>query len=98
MTKKYGDKLNEKLITSDKSKNVLKDYTKAYYIFDTIISEYTEGYDLPDLGVSDVELKNYNNISDSSNIPQGTVIINPMVETINEFSANVVEDTMGRKR
>ena len=58
MTKKYGDKLNEKLITSDKSKNVLKDYTKAYYIFDTIISEYTEGYDLPDLGVSDVELLN----------------------------------------
>ena len=58
MTNKYGDKLNEKLITSDKSKNVLKDYTKAYYIFDTIISEYTEGYDLPDLGVSDEELLN----------------------------------------
>ena len=49
-------------------------------------------------GVSDGELKNYNNISDSSNIPQGTVIINPMVETINEFSADVVEETMGRKR
>ena len=58
MANKYGDKLNEKLITSDKSKNVLKDYTKAYYIFDTIISEYTEGYDLPDLGVSDEELLN----------------------------------------
>ena len=58
MTNKYGDKLNEKLITSDKSKDVLKDYTKAYYIFDTIISEYTEGYDLPDLGVSDQELLN----------------------------------------
>ena len=49
-------------------------------------------------GVSDVELKNYNNISDSSNIPQNTVIINPMVETINEFSTNVIEETMGRKR
>ena len=49
-------------------------------------------------GVSDVELKNYNNLSDSSNIPQGTVIINPMVETINEFSADIVEESMGRKR
>ena len=49
-------------------------------------------------GVSDVELKNYNNLSDSSNIPQGTVIINPMVETINEFSTNVMEESMGRKR
>ena len=49
-------------------------------------------------GVSDVELKNYNNLSDSSSIPQDTVIINPMVETINEFSTNVIEETMGRKR
>ena len=58
MTEKYGDKLNEKLIIKDKSRDVLKDYTKAYYIFDTIIASYTEGYDLPDLGVSEQELLN----------------------------------------
>ena len=58
MTEKYGEKMNEKLIISDKSKDVLKDYTKAYYIFDTIICRYTEGYDLPDLGKPDEELLN----------------------------------------
>ena len=58
MTEKYGDKLNELLIIEDKSRDVLKDYTKAYYIFDTIISRYTEGYDLPKLNesVDDEEL------------------------------------------
>jgi hypothetical protein len=56
MTKKYGEKLNETLIIPDRSVDVLKDYTKAYYIFDTIICRYTEGYKLPDLGVPDEEL------------------------------------------
>ena len=56
MTVKYGEKLNENLIIKDKSKDVLKDYTKAYYIFDTIIARYTEGYDLPQLGTNDEEL------------------------------------------
>jgi len=59
MTKKYGDDLNKKLIIKDKSRDVLKDYTKAYYIFDTIICRYTEGYALPKLGgVSDEVLLN----------------------------------------
>ena len=57
MTNKYGDYLNETLIIEDKSVDVLKDYTKAYYIFDTIICRYTEGYPLPKLGeISDEEL------------------------------------------
>jgi len=56
MTEKYGEKMNEQLIIKDKSKDVLMDYTKAYYIFDTIICRYTEGYPLPDLGTSDEEL------------------------------------------
>ena len=47
---------------------------------------------------SELELKSYNKLTDSSNIPQGIVIINPIVETINEFSTNVIEETMGRKR
>ena len=47
---------------------------------------------------SELELKSYNKLTDSSNIPQGIVIINPMVETINEFSTNVIEETMERKR
>ena len=51
MTEKYGDKLQELLINNE-SRDVLKDYTKAYYIFDTIISRYTEGYDLPKLNES----------------------------------------------
>ena len=58
MTDKYGEKMNETLIIKDKSKDVLMDYTKAYYIFDTIICRYTEGYALPDLGTSDEELLN----------------------------------------
>ena len=58
MTEKYGKKLNEKLIIPDKSEDVLNDYTKAYYIFDTIICRHSEGYDLPDLGKSDEELLN----------------------------------------
>ena len=56
MTLKYGDKLNEKLIIEDKSKDVLKNYAKAYYIFDTIICRYTEGISLPDLGKPKEEL------------------------------------------
>ena len=51
MTEKYGDKLQELLINNE-SRDVLKDYTKAYYIFDTIISRYTEGYELPILNES----------------------------------------------
>ena len=47
---------------------------------------------------SEVELKNYNNLSDSSNIPQGTIIINPVVKTINDFSVDVMEENIGRKR
>ena len=60
MTEKYGDKLNELLIIKDKSRDVLKDYAKAYYIFDTIICRYTEGYEIPKLNenVSDMELLN----------------------------------------
>ena len=60
MTEKYGDGLNKELIIPNKSREVLKDYTKAYYIFDTIICRYTEGYDLPKLNasVSDEELLN----------------------------------------
>lgn len=44
MTEKYGEKLME-VMPDEKDKNILKDYTKAYYIFDTVISEYTEGVD-----------------------------------------------------
>ena len=57
MTEKYGNKLQELLINNE-SRDVLKDYTKAYYIFDTIISTYTEGYELPKLNesVTDDEL------------------------------------------
>ena len=44
MTEKYGEKLME-VMPNEKDKNILKDYTKAYYIFDTVISEYTEGVD-----------------------------------------------------
>ena len=51
MTEKYGDKLQELLINNE-PRDVLKDYTKAYYIFDTIISRYTEGYELPKLNES----------------------------------------------
>ena len=57
MTNKYGEYLNKTLIIEDKSVDVLKDYTKAYYIFDTIICRYTEGYPLPKLGdISDEDL------------------------------------------
>ena len=46
MNKKYGANLKDLLINEeDKVDNVLKNYTKAYYIFDTIISQYTEGID-----------------------------------------------------
>ena len=46
MTVKYGEKLMGVLAHSeDKKIDVLKDYTKAYYIFDTVIAEYTEGID-----------------------------------------------------
>ena len=44
MNIKYGANLKDLLINEeDKVDNVLKNYTKAYYIFDTIISQYTEG-------------------------------------------------------
>lgn len=44
MNTKYGAKLKEILINEeDKVDNVLLNYTKAYYIFDTIVSQYTEG-------------------------------------------------------
>ena len=58
MTDKYGDFLKEELVhKEDKDKNVLKDYTKAYYIFDTIISRNSEGIELPNLNqTSDEEL------------------------------------------
>ena len=59
MTEKYGDSLKEKLVFEGGNRDVLKDYTKAYYIFDTIICRYTEGYPLPKLGsASDEELLN----------------------------------------
>ena len=58
MTEKYGKKMNETLKNEDKSTDVLMNYTKAYYIFDTIICRYTEGYELPDLGVPSEELLN----------------------------------------
>lgn len=44
MTEKYGEKLME-VMPNEKDKNILKNYTKAYYIFDTVISEYIEGVD-----------------------------------------------------
>jgi hypothetical protein len=46
MTEKYGEKLMEVMPNEkERNRNILKDYTKAYYIFDTIIAEYTEGID-----------------------------------------------------
>ena len=48
MTDKYGKQLIEKLVhQEDKSIDVLKNYTKAYYIFDTIVSRNSEGIELP---------------------------------------------------
>ena len=44
MSDKYGENLL-KVMVNEKDKDMLKNYTKAYYIFDTIISEYTEGVD-----------------------------------------------------
>ena len=44
MTEKYGEKLME-VMPNEKDRNILKNYTKAYYIFDTVITEYTEGVD-----------------------------------------------------
>ena len=60
MTIKYGKALKDALVhEEDKKEDVLKDYTKAYYIFDTIISSYTEGVDLPNIGgYSEEELLN----------------------------------------
>ena len=58
MTEKYGDDLQKKL-RHNETRDVLKDYTKAYYIFDTIISRNAEGYPLPTLGnATDEELLN----------------------------------------
>ena len=58
MTEKYGDDLQKKL-RGNETRDVLKDYTKAYYIFDTIISRNAEGYPLPTLGnATDEELLN----------------------------------------
>jgi len=59
MTEKYGKKLMN--ILTEKDENILKNYTKAYYIFDTIITQYTEGVDffqniLNTLNVSQKEL------------------------------------------
>lgn len=59
MTIKYGKNLT-KFITY-KDENMLKDYDLAYYIFDTIITEYTEGVDelknvTKELGVTEKEL------------------------------------------
>ena len=46
MDAKYGEKLYQILYNKDeKDKNPLKNYGKAYYIFDTVITQYTEGYD-----------------------------------------------------
>ena len=44
MKEKYGEKLIE-VMPNNKNKNILIYYSNAYYIFDTIISEYTEGVD-----------------------------------------------------
>ena len=59
MTEKYGKKLMN--ILSEKDENILKNYTKAYYIFDTIITQYTQGVDnfqniLGTLNVTEKEL------------------------------------------
>ena len=59
MTEKYGKNLMN--ILTEKDENILKNYTKAYYIFDTIIAQYTEGVDffqniLDTLNVSQKEL------------------------------------------
>ena len=58
MTDKYGEELVTKLINKeDQKKEVLKDYTKAYYIFDTIIARNSEGVDLPEFkGVTNEQL------------------------------------------
>ena len=45
MNDKYGAKLNETLSEKERVKDALLDYTRAYYIFDTIIAQYTEGKD-----------------------------------------------------
>ena len=45
MNDKYGAKLNKTLSEEEKVKDALLDYTRAYYIFDTIIAQYTEGKD-----------------------------------------------------
>ena len=64
MTQKYGQKLSNILYKKeDQKSDVLKNYTKAYYIFDTIISQYTEGIDYFDslcekLNVDKFELLN----------------------------------------
>ena len=51
MTDKYGKNLTEKLVhQEDKIDGVLKNYTKAYYIFDTIVSRNSEGIEIPKLG------------------------------------------------
>ena len=61
MTEKYGKKLMN--ILTEKDENILKNYTKAYYIFDTIITQYTQGVDnfqyiLDTLNVTEKELLN----------------------------------------
>ena len=58
MTQKYGKKISE---ISKEDENALMNYTKAYYIFDTFISQYTEGLpifyqNLQKLGVDKDEL------------------------------------------
>ena len=45
MNEKYGAQLNQTLIEEQRVKDALLDYTRAYYIFDTIIAQYTEGKD-----------------------------------------------------
>ena len=62
MNDKYGAKLKDLLFNEeDKVDNVLQNYTKAYYIFDTIIAQYTEGKEdfqkiVETLGVNQKEL------------------------------------------
>ena len=64
MTEKYGKNLVNFLYKETDAENALKNYTKAYYIFDTIIAHYTEGNDfynntiLKNLNVSSDELLN----------------------------------------
>jgi hypothetical protein len=63
MTKKYGKKMMEVLV--EKDENILKNYTKAYYIFDTIITEYTDGADMFDTLVEKLEVTKEELLNDS---------------------------------